>query len=55
MEALRLLSTKAIDPDKIITHIFEVDAISEAFNLAESKRGIKVVVTFPGADVSSSV
>ena len=47
-EALRMLSTKTIDPDSLITHIFEIDAINEAFHVAESKRGIKVVVTFPG-------
>ena len=51
-EALRLLSTKAIDPDKIITHIFEINEINEAFNVAESKQGIKVVVILPETDAS---
>ena len=44
-EALRLLSKRAIDPDKLITHVFEFERIVAAFDVAESKSGIKVVVT----------
>ena len=44
-EALRLLSRRAIDPDKLITHVFEFERIVAAFDVAESKSGIKVVVT----------
>ena len=43
-EALRLLSNRSIDADKLITHAFSLDRIVEAFDMAESKQGIKVVV-----------
>ena len=43
--ALRLLSERSIDPDKLITHVFELEEIVSAFDVAESKTGIKVVVT----------
>ena len=44
-EALRLLSSGALDPRKLITHVFGIDDIVAAFDVAESKAGIKVVVT----------
>jgi len=44
-EALRLLATRAIDPDRLITHTFPLDDIVRAFDVAESRQGIKVVVT----------
>jgi L-iditol 2-dehydrogenase len=44
-EALRLLADRAIDPDKLITHVFKFEEIVAAFDVAESKTGIKVVVT----------
>jgi L-iditol 2-dehydrogenase len=44
-EALRLLATRAIDPDKLITHSFPLGDILRAFDVAESRQGIKVVVT----------
>ena len=43
--ALQLLADRAIDPDKLITHVFEFEKIVNAFDVAESKAGIKVVVT----------
>jgi L-iditol 2-dehydrogenase len=43
--ALALLAERAIDPDKLITHVFEFEKIVSAFDVAESKTGIKVVVT----------
>jgi len=43
--ALQLLASRAIDPDKLITHVFELANIVAAFDVAESKTGIKVVVT----------
>jgi L-iditol 2-dehydrogenase len=45
-EALRLLAERKIDADKLITHSFPISRIIEAFDVAESKRGIKVVVDF---------
>jgi len=45
-EALRLLSERAIDPEKLITHAFPIGRVREAFDVAESKAGIKVVVEF---------
>jgi L-iditol 2-dehydrogenase len=44
-QALRLLASRAIDPDRLITHTFAFDRILEAFDAAESRTGIKVVVT----------
>jgi L-iditol 2-dehydrogenase len=44
--ALRLLADRTIDPDMLVTHRFGIDRIGEAFDAAESRRGIKVVVTF---------
>jgi L-iditol 2-dehydrogenase len=44
-EALQLLAERAIDPDKLITHLFTINEIVQAFDVAESKVGIKVVVT----------
>ncbi len=46
-EALRLLPERKIDADRLITHTFTIDQIVEAFDVAESKRGIKIVVEFP--------
>jgi L-iditol 2-dehydrogenase len=43
--ALQLLADRAIDPDKLITHVFEFENIVSGFDVAESKAGIKVVVT----------
>ena len=43
-KALRLLSEKMIDPDKLITHRFSLDEIHKAFDVVESRKGIKVVV-----------
>ena len=45
-EALRLLSEKIIDPDKLITHTFGIDEIVKALATAERKEGIKIVVNF---------
>ena len=45
-EALRLLAERKIDPDRLITHTFPIDSIVEAFDVAESRRGIKIVVEF---------
>jgi L-iditol 2-dehydrogenase len=44
-EALQLLADKTIDPEKLITHLFSIDEIVHAFDVAESKQGIKIVVT----------
>jgi L-iditol 2-dehydrogenase len=48
-EALRLLADRTIDPEKLVTHLFPIDEIVRAFDIAESKLGIKVVVTLGGA------
>jgi L-iditol 2-dehydrogenase len=45
-EALRLLEERAIDPDRLVTHTFAIDDIVRAFDVAESRQGIKVVVNF---------
>ena len=45
-EALRLLADREVNADKLITHTFPIDKIVEAFDVAESKQGIKVVVDF---------
>jgi L-iditol 2-dehydrogenase len=44
-EALRILADRTIDPDKLVTHVFPLDEIVRAFDVAESKTGIKVAVT----------
>jgi L-iditol 2-dehydrogenase len=44
--ALRLLAERVIDPDALVTHTFPMDRIVEAFDVAEARTGIKVVVTF---------
>jgi L-iditol 2-dehydrogenase len=44
-EALQLLADRTIDPEKLVTHLFPIDEIVRAFDVAESKSGIKVVVT----------
>ena len=43
-KALELLSTGKIDPDLLITHKFALEDIHEAFDVAESRTGIKIVV-----------
>jgi len=43
-EALRLLAAGEIDADKLITHTFPIDEIVRAFDAAEGRQGIKVVV-----------
>ena len=43
-EALELLSTRAIDPDKLITHVFSLEDIGKAFEVMESKKCIKIVI-----------
>jgi len=43
-EALRLLSERVIDPDLLITATFPLEAIHAAFDEAESRRGIKIIV-----------
>ncbi len=43
-EALKLLSTRAIDPDKLITHVFSLEDIDQAFEVMESKKCIKIVI-----------
>ena len=48
-EALRLLAEKAIDPDLLITHTFPLGQIARAFEVAESRQGIKVVISLAGA------
>ncbi|MEG1844286.1 MAG: alcohol dehydrogenase catalytic domain-containing protein, partial [Clostridia bacterium] len=42
-EALRLLSDRVIDPDKLITHVFALTRIIEAFDVAQSRDCIKIV------------
>lgn len=43
-KALELLSKRQIDPELLITHRFGLDDISEAFDVAEARTGIKIVV-----------
>ena len=43
-EALELLSTRAIDPDKLITHVFSLEDIGKDFEVMESKKCIKIVI-----------
>jgi L-iditol 2-dehydrogenase len=43
-EALALLARGAIEADRLITHTFGLDQIVAAFDVAESRQGIKVVV-----------
>jgi L-iditol 2-dehydrogenase len=43
-EALRLLTAREIDPERLITHRFPLEEIGEAFAAAERREGIKVVV-----------
>lgn len=51
-EALQLLAERTIDADRLITHVFPIEKIVEAFEVAESRRGIKVVVEFPAGEDS---
>jgi L-iditol 2-dehydrogenase len=53
-EALRLLSRGAISPDKLITDVFKIDEIVKAFDVVESRSGIKVVVIFPNNEIPIS-
>lgn len=43
-EALRLLSERAIDPDKLITHVFPLEEIHRGFEIMESRACIKIVI-----------
>lgn len=43
-EALELLSTRKIDPDKLITHRFSLEEIHKGFEVMESKKCIKIVI-----------
>ena len=43
-EALRLLSERRIDPDKLTTHVFALDDIHKGFDVMESRDCIKVVI-----------
>jgi len=43
-EALELLRTRAIDPDKLITHTFSLEDIDKGFTVMESKDCIKIVI-----------
>ena len=43
-EALELLSRRAIDPDKLITHTFSLEDIDQGFSVMESKKCIKIVI-----------
>ena len=43
--ALRLLSERKIDPDKIITNIFDLENIKEGFDVMDSRQCIKVAIT----------
>ena len=43
-EALRLLSEKRIDPDKLITHRFSLDEIDQGYAVMENRSCIKVVI-----------
>jgi L-iditol 2-dehydrogenase len=43
-EALRLLATRQLDPDRLITHCFDLADIHQAFEVAEQRQCIKVVV-----------
>ena len=43
-EALELLSTRKIDPDKLITHEFSLEDIHKGFDIMESKKCIKIVI-----------
>jgi L-iditol 2-dehydrogenase len=43
-EALAMLARGALDADKLMTHTFGMDDIVRAFDVAESRIGIKVVV-----------
>lgn len=42
--ALQLLAERKIDPDKLITHTFELDQIERAFELMEQKQCLKIVM-----------
>ena len=44
IEALRLLSEKKIDPDKLITNVYSLDEIDKGFVDMENKDCIKVVI-----------
>ena len=43
--ALKLLSERKIDPDKIITHVFALDDIKKGFEVMDSRQCIKVAIT----------
>lgn len=43
-EALELLRTRAIDPDKLITHIFSLEDIDKGFTVMETRNCIKIII-----------
>lgn len=43
-QALELLRTHAIDPDKMITHTFSLEDIDQGFSVMETKNCIKIVI-----------
>lgn len=43
-EALELLRTRKIDPDKLITHVLPLDRVDEGYQLMLDKESIKVVI-----------
>ena len=43
-KALEILSKRQLYLERLITHKFKLDQIHEAFNVAEAKTGIKIVV-----------
>jgi L-iditol 2-dehydrogenase len=43
--ALDLLTRKVIPADLLVTHVYPLDQVSEAFETAASGQGLKVVVT----------
>ena len=44
VEALKLLSQRAIDPDRLISHVFPLSEIEEGFKVMQNKKSIKVVI-----------
>lgn len=43
-QALELLRTRAIDPDKLISQVYSLEDIDKGFSLMETKKCIKVVI-----------
>jgi L-iditol 2-dehydrogenase len=44
-EALRLLQSGVVDLQKMITHTFPMEDAENAFRIAESREGLKVLIT----------